>query len=85
MNCYTQFVDYGSGFICNLCGAHNEVPSYYQSSLDHQGRPLDIQNKPELQYGCYEAVVDPASFNMKPCEVFIVIIFHSSLLSLSFC
>ena len=69
INCYSQFTDYGNGFFCNLCGAHNDLPATYQCALDHQGKPLDLADKPELQQGSYEAVVDPAAFNMPVPEV----------------
>ena len=69
VNSFTSFSNYGRSFTCNLCGAVNEVPDWYQSPLDVNGRPLDIAAKPELQFGSYEAVVDSQQFNMKESSV----------------
>lgn len=69
INCYTEFIHYGESYICNLCGTENVVPDYYRAAVDGQGRPVDIGTKIELQQGSYEAVVDPAAFNMKEGEV----------------
>ena len=69
MNSFTSFSNYGRSFTCNLCGAVNDVPDWYQSLLDVNGRPLDIEAKPELQFGSYEAVVDSKQFNMKEGSV----------------
>ena len=69
LNCYSQFINYGNSFICNLCGTQNDLPEFYRCSLDAQGKPLDIAEKPELQQGSYEAVVDPAAFNMASAQV----------------
>ena len=69
INCFTEFTDYGNSFICNLCGTKNEVPEYYRSPLDQQGKPLDINDKMELQQGSYEVAVEPSTFNMKTPQV----------------
>ena len=69
VNSFTSFSNYGRSFVCNLCGTVNEVPDWYQSPLDVNGRPLDIATKPELQFGSYEAVVDSKQFNMKEGSV----------------
>ena len=50
MNSFTSFSNYGRSFTCNLCGAVNDVPDWYQSPLDVNGRPLDIEAKPEISY-----------------------------------
>lgn len=51
------------------------VPDYYRAAVDGQGRPVDIGSKIELQQGSYEAVVDPAAFNMKEGEVGVVVMY----------
>jgi len=60
-----QFVDGGKNFVCNLCSFKNPVPDFYFSNVDHTGRRLDWNGRPELRFGTVEFVA-PADYSERP-------------------
>jgi hypothetical protein len=57
-----RFVRWGEGgrvWGCNLCGARNECPGYYQGSIDQYGQRLDKHDRPELRDASVEFVAPP--------------------------
>ena len=47
MNPFCKFSSDGHSYTCNLCGATNDVPSFYYSTVDGQGRRFDSLERPE--------------------------------------
>jgi len=56
MNPFMQFIDGGRRFVCNICSHSSEVPQEYFCHLDHQGRRVDMYERPELCFGSYEFI-----------------------------
>jgi len=56
MNPFMQFIDGGRRFVCNICSHSSEVPAEYFCHLDHQGRRVDMYERPELCFGSYEYI-----------------------------
>ena len=54
MNPFCKFSSDGHSYTCNLCGATNDVPSFYYSTVDGQGRRFDSLERPELSHGTYD-------------------------------
>ncbi|KAJ2995947.1 COPII coat Sec23p-Sfb3p heterodimer component [Globomyces sp. JEL0801] len=54
VNPHFRFLSGGRTFTCNLCGMSNEVPQEYFSNLDMNGRRVDYNYRPELQFGSCE-------------------------------
>lgn len=61
MNPFIQWTDSGRRFKCNVCAMLNELPGEYFSSLDHNGRRRDADERPELSQGTVEYVA-PADY-----------------------
>ncbi|CAL9694912.1 unnamed protein product [Knipowitschia caucasica] len=51
---YMQFTEGGRRFQCGFCNCINEVPMFYFQHLDHMGRRVDFNQRPELCLGSYE-------------------------------
>ena len=51
MNPYCRFTQGGRFFLCNLCGAENETPSWYYATTDSAGNRFDRAERPELSRG----------------------------------
>jgi len=56
MNPFMQFIDGGRRYVCNICSHSSEVPQEYFCHLDHQGRRVDMYERPELCFGSYEYI-----------------------------
>ena len=65
MNPFCKFSSDGHSFTCNICGATNDVPYFYYSTVDAQGRRFDALERPELSHGTYEWKVG-ADFCTRP-------------------
>uniref|UniRef100_A0A5S6R393 Protein transport protein Sec24C n=1 Tax=Trichuris muris TaxID=70415 RepID=A0A5S6R393_TRIMR len=53
---FMTFFDGGRRFRCPFCSVSTEVPEQYFSHLDHTGRRIDANERPELHLGSYEYV-----------------------------
>lgn len=54
MNPFIEWTDGGRRFKCNVCAMLNEAPVEYFSTLDHNGRRRDAEERPELSRGTTE-------------------------------
>lgn len=54
INPHVIFADGGRRFQCNFCNCLSEVPAQYFCNLDHTGRRIDINERPELLRGTVE-------------------------------
>lgn len=54
VNPFTQFIDNGNRFRCNLCGGVNKTPNSYIASLDADGHRIDVNERAELCCGTYD-------------------------------
>ena len=54
INPFTEFIEGGNRFKCNLCGATNNTPSSYHSPLDLAGNREDRYQRPELYNGLFD-------------------------------
>ena len=61
INPFVIFVEHGTRYICNLCRHVNIVQTEYYAPLGQDGRRIDWEQRPELQYGSVDYVV-PQSF-----------------------
>lgn len=59
VNPFMQFIEGGRKFTCNLCKFTTDVPAQYFSNLDMSGRRVDLQYRPELQFGSVEFIATP--------------------------
>ena len=69
INPFVTFFDYGHKWSCNICGKDNDVPEWYYAPLDASGKPVNVNEKPELVMGSVEAVVEGSMFNMNERNV----------------
>ncbi|XP_004346230.1 protein transporter Sec24-like CEF [Capsaspora owczarzaki ATCC 30864] len=75
INCHVTFIDGGRAFVCNLCSQKNEVPAAYFCNLDHTGRRLDVNARPELRFGSVEFAATKDYYNrppLPPAYVFVI-------------
>lgn len=84
MNPFMQFIDGGRRFICNICNHSSEVPQDYFCHLDHQGRRVDMFERPELCFGSYEfiATVDyckSGKLPSPPAFIFMIDVSYQSI------
>ncbi|XP_076007622.1 protein transport protein Sec24C isoform X2 [Genypterus blacodes] len=65
---YMQFIEGGRRFQCGFCSCLTEVPPHYFQHLDHTGKRVDCNDRPELSLGSYEflATVDYCKNNKLP-------------------
>lgn len=71
MNPYCTFINQGHGFICNLCGAENPVPSWYYATTDMDGKRFDRLERPELSRGSYDIIAGKEFYDiLDPRPVF---------------
>lgn len=54
VNPFSEFLDDGQRFKCNICGSINTTPSYYFSETDSNGVRVDKHQRPELCCGTYD-------------------------------
>ncbi|EFJ52467.1 hypothetical protein VOLCADRAFT_72688 [Volvox carteri f. nagariensis] len=84
MNPFIQWTDAGRRFKCNVCSMLNEIPVEYFSSLDHNGRRRDADERPELSQGTVEYVA-PADYMvrapMPPVYFFLIDVSYSAVAS----
>ncbi|KAI5477132.1 protein transport protein SEC24 [Pseudohyphozyma bogoriensis] len=62
INPWCSFVEGGTKWVCNLCGASSEVASSYFSHLDMSQRRIDLDQRPELRLGSVDFVVGPSYY-----------------------
>ncbi|XP_053272265.1 protein transport protein Sec24D [Pleuronectes platessa] len=65
---YMKFIDGGRRYQCSFCNCVNEVPAFFFQHLDHNGRRVDFNERPELCLGSYEfaATIDYCKNNKPP-------------------
>jgi len=84
INPFVRFVEGGARWICNICGLLNDIPQAYFSSLDHQGRRLDLDQRPELTHGSIE-IIAPVDYMvrqpMPPVYFFLIDVSEASVKS----
>lgn len=56
INPFVTFTSNGTKYTCNICEMSNDVPREYVCNLDPQGKRRDVDQRPELRYGCVEFV-----------------------------
>eukprot|EP00794_Sanderia_malayensis_P007299 gene7299-8115_t len=86
MNPFMQFIDGGRRFVCNICSHSSEVPQEYFCHLDHQGRRVDIYERPELCFGSCEFVATTdyckdEKFPSPPAFIFMIDVSYQSIQS----
>jgi len=54
VNPFSQFLDNGNKFKCNICGFVNNVPSFYYCPLDNNGERTDKYERSELCCGTFD-------------------------------
>eukprot|EP00877_Chromochloris_zofingiensis_P002473 jgi/Chrzof1/12226/Cz06g26070.t1 len=65
MNPFIEWTDGGRRFKCNVCAMLNEAPVEYFSTLDHNGRRRDAEERPELSRGTTEWIA-PTEYMVRP-------------------
>jgi protein transport protein SEC24 len=65
VNLYSEFIDSGSKWVCNLCRTINEVPSEYFSKLGPNGKRIDLLKRPELTHASID-IIAPESYMTRP-------------------
>jgi hypothetical protein len=58
----------GQKWGCNLCGMENDTPPWYYCALDGQGQRRDRHNRPELQLGSVDFLVNEADYCERPLQ-----------------
>ena len=54
VNPFTEFLDQGHRFKCNMCGSLNATPQFYAGDIDASGQRVDKYQRPELCCGTYD-------------------------------
>ncbi|KAL7682029.1 putative Zinc finger, Sec23/Sec24-type, sec23/Sec24, trunk domain, sec23/Sec24, helical [Plasmopara halstedii] len=82
VNSFTNFIQGGRKFVCNICQLNNETPRDYYCSVDQYGKRRDVQERPELSRGSVEYVVPPVYTIRPPQEPILVFVLDVSLFAI---
>ncbi|XP_048843532.1 protein transport protein Sec24C isoform X2 [Brienomyrus brachyistius] len=83
---YMQFIEGGRRFQCAFCSCVTEVPPHYFQHLDHTGKRVDCNERPELSLGSYEflATVEYCKNNqlpLPPAFIFLIDVSYNAVRS----
>lgn len=73
INVFVRFVRSGRSFECNICSMVNDVPDEYYAQLDHSGRRMDLNLRPELTHGAVDFVASEEYYSQnRPSSPYIL-------------
>jgi protein transport protein SEC24 len=72
INCSVGWADNGAVWVCNLCEMRNDVPAWYQCSLDGVGLRQDRLRRAELMRGSVDFLVN-SDYSVRPLQQAVVV------------
>ena len=76
---YSEFIESGSKWVCNLCKTINIVPTEYFANLDTNGKRIDIDKRLELTHLTIDIIAPESYMSRPPMPCVYVIIIDLSI------